>query len=196
MKYKGIRKINEGHFITRFDVDYETEDGQSKVYEMISRKKDITSLEELRGDKPDAVVLILTNMSGDRILVNREFRMASGSWVMNFPAGLIDEGEDAETAAARELREETGCVADRIWILPAAFSCIGLTDESACAAIAMVKEVLEPDQEENEEISSAWYTYEEALEIVMDPKTRIGARAQLLVLLWLAREGVTVIPQF
>ena len=130
MKYKGIRKINEGHFITRFDVDYETEDGQSKVYEMISRKKDITSLEELRGDKPDAVVLILTNMSGDRILVNREFRMASGSWVMNFPAGLIDEGEDAETAAARELREETGLILKEIDdIIGLSYSAVGFSNE-------------------------------------------------------------------
>ena len=37
MKYRGIRKICEGRFITRYDVDYETAEGRSKTYEIISR---------------------------------------------------------------------------------------------------------------------------------------------------------------
>ena len=37
MKYQGIRRIHEGRFITRYDVDYVTAEGNPKTYEMISR---------------------------------------------------------------------------------------------------------------------------------------------------------------
>ena len=41
MKYQGIRKIHEGRFITRYDVDYVTAEGNPKTYEMISRNQNI-----------------------------------------------------------------------------------------------------------------------------------------------------------
>lgn len=40
--------------------------------------------------------------------MNREFRLAVGDWVYNFPAGLIDAGEEPVESAKRELWEETG----------------------------------------------------------------------------------------
>ena len=41
MKFVGIEKKAQGNFITRYDVTYKTEDGNNKVYEMISRNKNI-----------------------------------------------------------------------------------------------------------------------------------------------------------
>ena len=61
MKYLGIRKIHEGRFITRYDVDYVTAQGRPKTYEIISRNRDIRTLEELQNRAPDSVVLILTD---------------------------------------------------------------------------------------------------------------------------------------
>ena len=71
MKYQGIRKIHEGKYITRYDVDYVTEDGNPKTYEMISRNRDIRSLEDLQNPRADSVVLVLTDVKGRRILLNR-----------------------------------------------------------------------------------------------------------------------------
>ena len=93
MKFKGIEKKEEGKFITRYDLTYETEEHQEKIYEIISRNKNIESFEQLHGNRADAVVIIATDKSNKRILLNREYRMAVGDWVYNFPAGLIDVGD-------------------------------------------------------------------------------------------------------
>lgn len=46
MKFVGIEKKEQGKFITRYDVKYETVDGILKNYEMISRNGDITDFED------------------------------------------------------------------------------------------------------------------------------------------------------
>ena len=114
MKYQGMRKVHEGRFITRYDVDYVTEAGNPKTYEIISRNRDMKTLEELQNTTPDSVILIMTDADGERILVNREYRMAMAQWIYNFPAGLIDPGETPEESARRELWEETGLTITRI----------------------------------------------------------------------------------
>ena len=93
MTYQSIRKIHEGRFITRYDVDYITSEGRQKTYEIISRNRDIRTLDDLQNRKADSVVMILTDIKDERILVCREYRMAMAQWIYNFPAGLIDPGE-------------------------------------------------------------------------------------------------------
>ncbi|WVR05703.1 hypothetical protein IAU60_002727 [Kwoniella sp. DSM 27419] len=41
-------------------------------------------------------------------IIIEQYRAPAGATVIEFPAGLIDEGEDAATTALRELHEETG----------------------------------------------------------------------------------------
>ena len=73
MKFKGITKREEGRFITRYDVEYETVDGKQKIYEMISRSDDITDYDKLHGKVADAVVIIATDEADERIVLNKEF---------------------------------------------------------------------------------------------------------------------------
>ena len=42
MRFDGVKKVDEGRFISRYDLYYTTEDDKKKVYEIISRNKDIT----------------------------------------------------------------------------------------------------------------------------------------------------------
>ena len=47
MKFKGLSKVHAGKFIDRYDIVYETADGNEKVYEMISRDHDIDKVEDI-----------------------------------------------------------------------------------------------------------------------------------------------------
>ena len=114
MEFESIEKIHQGKFITRYDIHYKTVSGKSKTYEMISRNPDITGLKDMLEKKPHAVVMIMHDCTGQKLLLCKEYRMAVGESIYNFPAGLIDPGESYEEAAARELREETGLSLMRI----------------------------------------------------------------------------------
>lgn len=183
MKWKGIEKKEEGKFITRFDITYETEDHQEKVYEMISRKKSISSQEELQGDKPDAVVIIASDETDERILICREFRLAAGSYVYNFPAGLIDPGEVPEESARRELREETGLelyeITDKIGL---SYSAVGFSNEMNVVIVGKARGQFQPSTSNVEEIEAAWYTKEEVRNLLLTE--RFAARTQAYCYLW------------
>ena len=183
MKYEGIKKINDGRFISRYDVTYTTEDNKTKVYEMISRNKGITSIGELRNEAPDGVVIVVTDESGERILINKEYRMAVGDYVYNFPAGLIDAGETVQVAAARELKEETGL--DLISIedtLYDSYSAIGFSNETNQVVIGKASGTFAKSTSTVEEISAAWYTKAEVRELLKN--NRFAARTQAFCYMW------------
>ena len=55
-----------------------------------------------------AAVIIPLIPSSNEIILVRQYRPPANCFVIEFPAGLIDEGEDAVETAQRELLEETG----------------------------------------------------------------------------------------
>ena len=190
MKYEGIRKIHEGRFITRYDVDYTTAEGNAKTYEIISRNKDIQTLEELQNRKPDSVILVLTDISGERILVNREYRMAMAQWIYNFPAGLIDPGESVEESAARELREETGLELIRIDdVLDGSYNAVGFSNERSVCIFGAAAGDFHKSSSDMEEIIPGWYTREEIRKLLRTEA--FAARTQAYCYAWAAGAGKT-----
>ena len=76
----------------------------------------------------DCVVVIPFTAAGDLVVIE-EWRQAVDRVSRGFPAGRV-EPEDADLAAAahRELREETGYIADEVEYLTAAEPANGITD--------------------------------------------------------------------
>ncbi|KAG9980692.1 putative ADP-ribose pyrophosphatase, partial [Aureobasidium melanogenum] len=60
------------------------------------------------------IVAILEKPTGPELLLQKQYRPPIDKVCIEVPAGLVDEGEDAETCALRELKEETGYVGEVI----------------------------------------------------------------------------------
>lgn len=183
MEFKGIEKKEEGKFITRYDVEYETVDGQKKVYEMISRNSNMKTFEDLHGKTADAVVIIVTDEKEEKILIDKEFRLAMGDWVYNFPAGLIDPGETPEMSAKRELMEETGLELYEITdLINTSYSAVGFSNETNVCIVGKARGDFKPSTSTHEEIEPGWYTKEQVRELLKTEK--FAARTQAFCYVW------------
>ena len=79
------------------------------------------------------VVAIVALTADEKVVLVEQERPAVGGRVIELPAGLVGDEDDAETALAaakRELEEETGYVAESWTRLTSGLSSGGLTDES------------------------------------------------------------------
>ena len=88
-------------------------------------------LEMIRHSGASAVVPFLSEPAGDdpQILLIRQYRYAADGYLYEVPAGRLEPGEDPHSCAGRELREETGCIAERVEPLTTIYTTPGFTDE-------------------------------------------------------------------
>ena len=69
----------------------------------------------------DAVIIIPILKTGE-VLLEKTYKHGCGKIIIEFPAGLIDEGEAPKEAAIRELLEETGYTAQSWTLLGEAYA--------------------------------------------------------------------------
>jgi ADP-ribose pyrophosphatase len=91
----------------------------------------VGELEMIRHPGASAVVPFLSDPVGDdpQVLLIRQYRYAAGGYIYEIPAGRLSPGEDPVECARRELREETGCTAERMEHLYTVYTTPGFTDE-------------------------------------------------------------------
>lgn len=76
------------------------------IFDVVKGEKTETGLEPVLVKAPDwATVVVEEN---GRFLTVEQFRYGAGRDVVEFPCGMVEQGEDPEAAARRELEEETG----------------------------------------------------------------------------------------
>ncbi len=92
----------------------------------------VGELEFVRHSGAAAVLPVLSDPTGPdpQVLLIRQYRYASGGYMLEVPAGRPDhEGEDWELCARRELEEETGLVAGSLTYMTTIYTTPGFTDE-------------------------------------------------------------------
>ena len=137
----------------------------------------------MHGKEADAVVIIVTNETGERILLNKEFRLAVGGWVYNFPAGLIDPGEEPQQSAKRELWEETGLELYQIDdFISTSYSAVGFSNETNVCIVGKARGEFRPSTSTVEEIEPEWYTKAEIRDLLKTQK--FAARTQAYCYVW------------
>jgi ADP-ribose pyrophosphatase len=106
-----------------------------------------TELELIR--HPGAAAILPLLESGEVILV-RQYRYATGGWLLEVPAGTLEPGEDPAACAARELVEETGYQAATLQPLGWIWTTPGFTDERIwlylATGISAGRQALEDDE--------------------------------------------------
>lgn len=128
-----------------------------------------------------AVVPFLSDPAGDepQVLLIRQFRYAAGGYLYEIPAGRLDEGETPAQCAARELKEETGCSAEKIEPLTSILTTPGFTDEVIHLFMATGLSHGEASREPDEFVELVMMRLSEALERIStgnitDAKTVLG----------------------
>ena len=133
---------------------------------------------------PDAVCIV-ARTPRDTLVMEREFRYPLNSWVIAFPAGLIDPGEDFATSASRELAEETGYTlapGTEVRALPQpGYSSTGLTDETVQVVFVEAEKTCEPAREGNELIEVFELPIADIRAFLDANELPIGTRAQLIL---------------
>jgi ADP-ribose pyrophosphatase len=145
------------------------------------------TLDIVRHPGAAAIVPFLSDPAGDdpQLLLLRQFRWAANDVLYEIPAGRLNPGETPADAAAREVREETGCAAGRLEHLFTMYTTPGFTDETIHLYLATdLREATTEGRDEDEFIEVETVPMSRALAMVKDGTIRDAKTA--LALLWVA----------
>ena len=108
-----VRKViqqTNNHYLNLYEAEAIHRDGTASSYYVASRAKTIEDLMITTGqNQPDGVAIFgIYGEKKDKIALVRQFRYPLNDYVYEFPAGLMEKGEDISDTAIRVMYEETG----------------------------------------------------------------------------------------
>jgi ADP-ribose pyrophosphatase len=172
-KIKNVKTLVETKFVGLYDVKYNNKNNDERHWMVASRKgeKELSEIYlENKEDKIDAVVICALHKDENKLVLIKQFRVPINNFIYELPAGLVDNDEDIKTAAARELKEETGLnliqinkvnSKDKVYLSP------GMTDESVAFIYCLCDgKISQEFLEDDEEIEALLISKEQAKEIL------------------------------
>ncbi|MDI9218844.1 NUDIX hydrolase [Clostridium tertium] len=171
-----VRKITtlaDTKYLKLYNADYINKKGVLRSW-IIASRKDLETINDkyFHGaeDKIDAVVIVAKHVKEDKLVMIRQYRVPINGYIIELPAGLIDNNESFEEAVKRELKEETGLnlinidyknTKEKVYVSA------GMTDES----IALVQctcdgEISSENLEDDEDIEVIMVSKEEARKLI------------------------------
>jgi ADP-ribose diphosphatase len=98
------RTLNETGVFHIEEIDLEFSNGQQRTYQRVVGSE-------------EGAVLVVPLLDADTLLLIREYAAGVNRYELAFPKGHIEPGEDAITAAKREMQEEIGYSAHHLELL-------------------------------------------------------------------------------
>lgn len=186
-KITNIKKQTDNRFLNIYELDNIHKSGRKGKYFVASRAKDIDSLKITTGkNNPDGVIIYaLAGEDKDKVVLIRQYRYPINDYIYEFPAGLVEEGEDYSEAAGREIYEETGMSFTPISVPDGYnrpfFTSIGMTDESCATVFGYCDgEPSHEHQEDSEEIEIILADKDEVRRILKEEKIAIMTAYMLM----------------
>lgn len=128
-----------------------------------------------------AVCVLPVTDEGEAVCV-RQYRYPLSRVVTEIPAGKLDSpDEDPLEAAIRELREETGCVAEKMTFMGKFYSSPAILDECIYMYLAEGLEFGETDFDEDEFLDTVKIPIDELAQMIADGEI-IDGKTQVAVL--------------
>lgn len=185
-----IRQLTENRFLNMYELEMKADTGKRSSYFVASRAKRTEELKiRTRKNTADGVIIYSVykeeESDKEQLVLIRQYRCPIDTYVYEFPAGLVDEGEDFETAGVRELKEETGLdltpVPAKDMFTKPFFTTIGMTDESCGTVYGYASGMPSKDeQEETEEIEIILADRKEAKRILEEENVAIMCAYMLM----------------
>ena len=150
-----IEKKVGNRFLNFYEMEAIARDGKTFPYYMVSRNPDPETLKAVaHHNQPDGVILFgVYGQQKDKVVLIRQYRYPIGGYVYEFPAGLVEKGEDLLSSGIREMYEETGLTFEAIGCSKPFFMTVGMTDESCGTVFGYCSGVpTNANQEASEEI--------------------------------------------
>lgn len=187
VKVKNIEKLADTKYLKLYSADYINKKGTLRNWTIASRK----NIEDLNNkffdngeDKPDAVVIIAKHLEDEKLVLIRQFRVPINDYVIELPAGLVDEGENFIETVKRELKEETGLdlvKIDEERTNKKVYVSVGMTDESISLVYCTCSgNPSNENLEDDEDIEVILVSKEEAKELLKTEKN-IDVKALLAI---------------
>src|SRR5580700_10854531 len=127
-----------------------------------------------------------TRKAEPRILLERQYRHAAQSMMWELPAGRIDDGETALTAARRELLEETGYSARQWKRILHFYVSPGFLDETMTIYLARGLSAGTAQHEPDEKITVKFFSLSEAMRMAL--QGRIRDAKTIAGILWMSHK--------
>ena len=127
-------------------------------------------------------VCVLPLLSDGRVIMERQFRYPHGRVFFEIPAGKLNyKGEDHLSAGARELREETGAVAEKYTYLGEIATTPALIDERIYVYLAEDISFGERELDDDEFLDVEFVPFKDLYKMVMSGEIK-DAKTQIAIL--------------
>lgn len=180
-------KLTDNRFVNLYNIKATSVHNTPVSYFVVSRAKSVEFLKlNTRKNTPDGVIIYsVYGEKKDRVVLIRQYRYTIGDYIYEFPAGLVEPGEDFHEGAVREMYEETGLKLEPLKVEEAFekpyFTTVGLTDESCATVYGYASgEISKEAQEASEEIEVVLADKEEVKRILREEKVAIMCAYMLM----------------